>query len=253
MVGFDTNETFDFDVDEIGRVAITAKSARGEAILECEQEATKATYYPYNTNQRPRRLDYIWTRGIPISEEKVVEKCRVLLGFDHDAVRLKAKRTRQTNTQEKRPLRKEGAFNRDTTLDLEVGEMRTRATVETIQEVSRRITQQVRRPRGWKESDELKQPRTHARSGPIAQRRDAWKRVWKMHKLERRQYNDELCSRALRRDWTALRSCQLPPVRALPRHLHKAGRRGPSSVVPEAHDSTRLYVQQNSGVAIPGV
>ena len=93
MVGFDTNETFDFDTDDMGGVALTAKSARGEAthgLTVLEQEAAMATYYPYNTSQRPRRLDYIWTRGIPISESevKVVEKSRVLLGSDHDAVRL---------------------------------------------------------------------------------------------------------------------------------------------------------------------
>ena len=134
----------------------------------------------------------------------MVEKSRVLLGSDHDAVR-QGKRTRQTKTHRENLSGKKELRNRDTTLDLEVGEMRTRATVETIQEVSRRITQRVRRPRGWKESDELKQLRKQARSGSTGQRRDAWKRVWKMHKLERRQYNEELCSRALRRD--------LPPAR----------------------------------------
>ena len=79
----------------------------------------------------------------------------------------------------------------------EKGAAEFRYTVETIQEVSRRITQRVRRPREWRESDKLKQLRTQARTGPMAQRRDAWKRVWKLRKLERRHCNEELCSRAL--------------------------------------------------------
>ena len=49
---------------------------------------------------------------------------------------------------------------------LEEGETRARTTVETIQAVSRRITQRVQRPQGWQESDALKQLRLEARTGP---------------------------------------------------------------------------------------
>ena len=72
---------------------------------------------------------------------------------------------------------------------LEVGETRTRVTVETIQEGSRRITQRAQRPQERKESDELKQLRAEARTGTTEHRRAAWKRVWKMHKAERKNYN----------------------------------------------------------------
>ena len=56
--------------------------------------------------------------------------------------------------------------------------------------------------------------RVEARTGDVDQCRARWKAVWKRHKEERRAYNQELCERALRRDWMALRTCRRPQARA---------------------------------------
>ena len=75
IVGFDTSEMFDFDLTEEGRAIVTCRTARGEAILEWgavhgltlhEQDHLTNTFFPCNTFQRPRRLNYICTKGIAV-------------------------------------------------------------------------------------------------------------------------------------------------------------------------------------------
>ena len=220
-MGFDPNETFDFDVADGGRVIRIARTARGEAILERgashdltfhEQDSLTATFFPY-TSQRPRRLDYIWTRGIQVRDGRVIAKSRVLLGSDHDAVQLRGSRIRYYSRPEGENLSGKKQLRNFATV-LEEGGTRTRTTVETIQEVSRRVTQRVQRFEGWRQSDVLKQLRIGASTGLTELRCDTWKQVWKLYKSERKIYNDELCARALRKDWAALRTCRLPQAKA---------------------------------------
>ena len=45
-----------------------------------------ASYFPYNAAQQPRRFDYVWNRGLRVVSGQVVEKSRVIVGSDPDAV-----------------------------------------------------------------------------------------------------------------------------------------------------------------------
>ena len=71
------------------------KTARGAMILQwlCEQdmqapsqEMDTSTYYPYNQLHRPRRLDYIFYKGIEEGAPGRVHQLRHLASSDHDAV-----------------------------------------------------------------------------------------------------------------------------------------------------------------------
>ena len=91
IVGFDCNETFDFEGD-----GIHSRTAWGECILMWAkrqnlplplQDGTTPSFFPYNPAQRPRRLDYILVRGLRgESEGEVLQKTRTMMGSDHDAV-----------------------------------------------------------------------------------------------------------------------------------------------------------------------
>ena len=91
VLGFDCNETFDFEGAEV-----RSRTARGEAILVWAvhhelrlplQQGTTPSYFPYNASQQPRRLDYLWVRGLRTPwEGEVLQKTRTMMGSDHDAV-----------------------------------------------------------------------------------------------------------------------------------------------------------------------
>ena len=72
-VGMDANEEFT-DADDTG---LRAHTERGEAVLAAAlpsgvaaplQELATASYHPYNTQHRSRRLDYILARGVQASQ-----------------------------------------------------------------------------------------------------------------------------------------------------------------------------------------
>ena len=87
VLGFDCNETFDFEGEEI-----RSRTARGEGILVWAlrydlllppQQGSVPSYFPYNTSQQPRRLDYLWVRGMrTLSEGEVLDKTRTMMGSD---------------------------------------------------------------------------------------------------------------------------------------------------------------------------
>ena len=68
IVGFDCNETLDFDEGQV-----SSRTARGEAILTWAvhfdltlpaQQGLVPSFFPYNTAQQTRRLDYVMTNGL---------------------------------------------------------------------------------------------------------------------------------------------------------------------------------------------
>ena len=94
LIGFDCNETFDFDDGYA-----LSRSSRGEAILHWAlrndlilplQQGHIPSYFPYNTAQQPRRLDYVFVRGLHVEGEgEVLEKTRTMMGSAHDAVAIR--------------------------------------------------------------------------------------------------------------------------------------------------------------------
>ena len=87
-------------------------------------------------------------------------------------------------------------------------------TYEWIQRVSGDITQVKKRKVGYQESSDLKLLRRRAlQSTCPRQAKDLWKEVWKTRKLEKKIYDKDLASRALRRDWEALREIRTHPPR----------------------------------------
>ena len=92
MVGLDANESF-----KPGRgQAVISDSARGEFMLGefvslglrlQPQDLHSPSYYPYNTQMRPRRLDYIFTRHL-LADRGGLLDCRDLARSDHEPVHL---------------------------------------------------------------------------------------------------------------------------------------------------------------------
>ena len=92
FVGLDANETF-----KPGRgLAILSDSARGEMLLGHlnswgiklpPQDLGAPSYFPYNTQMRPRRLDYVFTRHL-LAEVGKVLACRDLARSDHEPILL---------------------------------------------------------------------------------------------------------------------------------------------------------------------
>ena len=91
VVGFDCNESFDFAEDQVA-----SRTASGETILTWilslglhlpAQQGSVPSFFPYNTAQQPRRLDYGLTKGIHTAEEgRVFCKSRTMMASDHAAV-----------------------------------------------------------------------------------------------------------------------------------------------------------------------
>ena len=191
VVGFDCNETCDFDGEQV-----LSRTARGESILiwaiqrdlslPCQQRHVPS-FFPYNTAQQPRRLDYVLTKGLQVGGEgRVLGKTRTMMESDHDAVAISlAHRScmrfcpRTTSTAPK--SLKSGDLSCYFTL-------RTEMTCEWVQHISGEITQSRRRKTGFQESIAIKRLRLQARQASnTRQAATLWKSVWKMRHNEKRE------------------------------------------------------------------
>ena len=81
VAGFDCNETFDFEGDQV-----LSRTAREKAILIWalnydlnlpSRQGRVPSFFPYNTVQQPRRLDYVFVKGLRVGGEgHLLEKAR---------------------------------------------------------------------------------------------------------------------------------------------------------------------------------
>ena len=201
IVGFDCNETFDFNEGQV-----SSCTARGEAILTWAVHfGLVPSFFPYNTAQQPCRLDYVMTKGLRAAGEgRVLDKTRTMMGSDHDTVTINLDKGRKArpyhvnlNTAPK--ILKSGDLSQLFTL-------RTEMTCEWLQQVSGEITQIERGKAGFRESLALRALRQQAHQAPNARQATALsKLVWKTRNHEKREYDKHLAERAVRQDWAALK------------------------------------------------
>ena len=93
MILGDANETFVWSEGRAG--GPVHNTARGSMLLQWmsdegfempPQEVQVPSYYPHNQNYRPRRLDYVWTKGWRLVSEGKVREIRHVATSDHDMV-----------------------------------------------------------------------------------------------------------------------------------------------------------------------
>ena len=147
-----------------------------------------------------------------MSEGEVLEKTTTMMGSDHDAVALhlscrpEASRLQRTSRTAPRHL-KAGSH-------AHLLHLRTEMTCEWIQHIRGEITQVKRNKAGFVESNELKSLRQQAHRTPDPKEATTlWKQVWKNRRAEKKQYHDNLASRAIQKDWAALREIRSRPAR----------------------------------------
>ena len=214
-IGMDANETF-----VVGARGHRAKTNRGEIILNWitkqggklpEQSMQQASFYPYNTAQTPRRLDYIVTKGLVDYGRGMVESMRDIAMSDHEPVVLPfpwgGKRTRGPTPWSPRRLKEED----------KVEEALTRPwgghPELAIANVAKDITIPGKAKMSFEESQELKQLRREARRQPPGgERRKQWKDVYRLQKKERRQWQRDLQEQAVQGNWLAARSLEQRPT-----------------------------------------
>ena len=134
------------------------------------------------------------------------------MGSDHDAVALLL--PSQGDTQ----FRSRGSPTSPRALRpayrQQIPELRTEMTYEWIQRISAGITEVRKRKVGFQESQDLKLLRRRALQAVSPRRaKELWKEVWKTRKLEKRGYDKDLASKAIQRDWEALREIRTRPMR----------------------------------------
>ena len=193
--------------EQLGESAATRQN-----LLLTSQDGTTPSFFPYNSTQRPRRLDYVLIRGLRAeSEGEVLQKTRTMMGSDRDAVALRL--SWRLEFQPHRPSPTAPRY-------LKLGDhsqllhLRTEVTCEWIQHTSEKITQVKRNKGGFVESQELKALRLNARGTADPKEATAlWKKVWKARRIERRRYDEDLAREAIQRDWAALRAIRSRPAR----------------------------------------
>ena len=134
------------------------------------------------------------------------------MGSDHDAVALLLPPQRDTQFRSRgsptSPRALRPAYRQ------QISELRTEMTYEWIQAISEGITEVRKRKVGFQESQDLKLLRKRALQAVSPRRaKELWKEVWKTRKLEKRGYDKDLASKAVQRDWDALREIRTRPMR----------------------------------------
>ena len=213
LLGFDANETFLQPGGLLGDTTLSC-TGRGEQILQwClehdvaipEQDIDCPSHFPYNPDLKPRRIDYIATRGMRISNAEV-GSFRDRASSDHEPILGQAilpvpqgpKREVIWCARQLNP----GVDALLNTLPQGPGDPHF-----LISQTAKAITQPANRSSKFRESPALKQLRREAKhipAGPSS--RQAWKAISKSLQQERRQWKQSLANRAGQLDWHALRS-----------------------------------------------
>ena len=211
VLGFDANEAFT-DPDGEGWRAHTG---RGEAVLlvlsqfNLEgplQDLHLPTYHPYNTAQRPRRLDYVLCKGMSPTQGGVLEGSRHQARSDHDLVWIEFGVKSKPQLQPK-PTWGARRFAKGVDVHQEVGAPPPQMdTHRALNQLALRITEPGRGSEQFRESSTLRQARRRAQQAPQHAARDLWKQVAKLRKKEFRQWHGGLVAAASQSHWGAYRT-----------------------------------------------
>ena len=217
VLGMDANETFRPPL--AGRPGCYASTGRGEVILEWllsmslkfpPQDLATPTYHPYNTTMRPRRLDYIATKGGTPDPGRVIA-CKDRAASDHDGVLLPwgfhSGGGARRSTWGPRKLRPPHQTEKLLRVPPPTGE----DPHQTLCAIAKAITVPGGRADTFRESKALVHHRKLAQQAPPGSpARQAWKSVSRLHKQEFRRWTKAQAERAAQLDWRALRSIQQP-------------------------------------------
>ena len=213
LLGFDANETFLQPGGALGQTTLSC-TGRGEQFLQWalengvsfpQQSMECPSYYPYNTEMQPRRLDYLAAKGVHVSQI-VVGSFRDRARSDHEPILGIARLPLQ-------PASKQGvvwcvrALRHDCQHILGDTHPGPGDLHHSIAEVAKSITIPANRSSKFRESPTLKALRREARGFPPGpESRTAWKSVCKKLQQERKAWKQSLIVRAGSSDWNALRS-----------------------------------------------
>ena len=212
VCGGDLNETLTLGD---GRGAFGGATARGEVVaaffqelglVSAESSWAAPTYHPYNDQMRPRRLDYIFAKGLCMLEAGVLEESRHEMSSDHDAVELQVVQLPQTRDPRPCKLRK------GVPVMPEKATAQLRATappsagegllVESVANLSQRLIVPKESTR-FRESAHLGRLRQAAQRAKGAASRALWKEVHAVRKSEKRKWLKSLTFWATRGSWGA--------------------------------------------------
>ena len=212
VCGGDLNETLTLGD---GGGAFGGATARGEVVaaffqelglVSAESSWATPTYHPYNDQMRPRRLDYIFAKGLCMLEAGVLEESRHEMSSDHDAVELQVVQLPQTRDPRPCKLRKgvpvmpdKAAAQLRATAPPSTGEG---LLVESVANLSQRLIVPKESTR-FRESAHLGRLRQAAKRAEGAASRALWKEVHSVRKSEKRKWLKSLTFWATRGSWGA--------------------------------------------------
>ena len=200
VVGMDANEEFT-DHDATGLQAILT-AALPQGVTAPPQQLDVASYHPYNTQQRSRRLDYVLVRGLHSEKGGVVEGSRHMARSDHDLVWIQLATVPIPNKA--KPTWGARRFKPHTDINAMVGApLQQEDTHAAISRMAQKVTVQGKYTSKFVESAALKMARQQAHRAPPQDARAAWKQVNRMRKQELRAWRNNLVVRASQIDWYA--------------------------------------------------
>ena len=199
VIGSDCNETFKSGADN----EVHSESARGELLLTWwtakggtipPQALDKHSYFPYNHNMHPRRLDYILTKDLATNNGTVLD-LRHLATSDHEPVWVYCRTSLPWGCRQ--PPDEDTVAKILGTWPHGSGD-----PLRQIAEIATAITKPGRGIRGFPESPELRLLRqTIVRMVPGAEQRRQWKEVLKLRRQEHSRWRTDMFDKAGRGFW----------------------------------------------------
>ncbi|CAE7918081.1 unnamed protein product [Symbiodinium necroappetens] len=210
ILGMDANETFSEGIS--GKV--TTHSGRGEQLFSSlsaadfrlpPQKLEKASFFPYNTNMRPRRLDYVMVKHLLCREGEVLS-LRDVASSDHEPIWTPLLQPSPPPTKSE-PKPWGSRRLRDWRWVEQVIARPPPVSGDMVQEITN-IAVQITRPgralANFAESKPLRQQRRRALRLPAGgERKAAWKAVQKAHREEHRAWKVQQLDLAGKGWWKA--------------------------------------------------
>ena len=220
----DLNETFiEGRVNREDWSTLQHKTARGAMLLQWlgdqdmqppAQELGMPTYHPYNRLHRPRRLDYVFFRGVQEGAPGKVHQLRHLASSDHDAVTASVRvRLTHPDSRSSPPTTQHGAKQLKEEEEVQKALQQSKAwrgdRMKHLQNLALSITETRKNPFRYVESREIKQLRMEAmRKRRTPEGRALWKEVWRKKKQHKEAWHRELLHEVLRNNWHALQAAK---------------------------------------------